>query len=290
MATRTRKKIVSLSVIGLLVIVLSACASLIDTATARLSENLATAILNQDDPATVRDGAPAYLLMSDAQIQGAPNNAPLLLAGARLYSAYASAFVTDQARAQRLAGKALDYARQALCLKLREVCAATTQPYHELQPRLDKLTQGDVPVLYTFASTWAGWIQAHSANWDALAEVPKIEAMMLRIVALDETYDGGGAHLYLGIINSQLPPALGGRPEVGQAHFQRAIELSAGRNLMAKVFYARHYARLVFDRELHDRLLREVRAADPHAANLTLGNVLAQEQATALLSSADDFF
>ena len=40
----------------------------------------------------------------------------------------------------------------------------------------------------------------------------------------------------------------------------RAVEISGGRNLMAKVLFARHYARLVFDQGLHDRLLGEVLA------------------------------
>jgi hypothetical protein len=59
---------------------------------------------------------------------------------------------------------------------------------------------------------------------------------------------------------------------------------------MAKVEYARRYARLMFDRELHDRLLQEVLAADPVYPELTLSNVLAQRQAKELLQSAEDYF
>jgi hypothetical protein len=57
-----------------------------------------------------------------------------------------------------------------------------------------------------------------------------------------------------------------------------------------KVEYARRYARLVFDRELHDRLLREVIDAPAEAPNLTLFNVLAKQQAHELLQSAEDYF
>ena len=73
-------------------------------------------------------------------------------------------------------------------------------------------------------------------------------------------------------------------------HFERAIALSEGRDASAKVLFARQYARLVFDRPLHDRLLNEVLAQDPHAPGLTLSNVLAREQAEALLAAADDYF
>ena len=64
---------------------LSGCASLISSATSRMADNITLAILNQDDPATVRDGAPAYLLMLDGLIEGDPENVDLLLAGAKLY-------------------------------------------------------------------------------------------------------------------------------------------------------------------------------------------------------------
>jgi hypothetical protein len=59
---------------------------------------------------------------------------------------------------------------------------------------------------------------------------------------------------------------------------------------MAKVEFARHYARLMFDRALHDRLLHEVLATDPEAPGRTLSNVLAQQQAQQLLDSAAEYF
>ncbi len=51
-----------------------------------------------------------------------------------------------------------------------------------------------------------------------------------------------------------------------------------------------YYARLVFDRPLFERLLKEVLAADPHVPGITLMNVVAQQRATKLLESADDYF
>jgi hypothetical protein len=83
---------------------------------------------------------------------------------------------------------------------------------------------------------------------------------------------------------------MGGKPEEGRRQFEKAIAISGGDDLMAKVEYARRYARMVFNRELHDRLLREVLAADPVQPGLTLGNVLAQRQARELLESAADYF
>ena len=52
---------------------------------------------------------------------------------------------------------------------------------------------------------------------------------------------------------------------------------------------ANQYARLIFDRELHDRLLQEVLAADVQAPGLTLMNTVAQERPNST-DSADDYF
>ena len=273
-----------------LLLVLAGCAALMRPASSRFAENLTSSILDQNDVETVRDGAPAYLLAVDGLIEGDPGNAALLLTGARLYGAYASAFVEDEARAQRLWDRALGYARRALCSENSKQCGALERPFDDFVLSLEAVDRSDVPALYGFGAAWAGWVQAHSEEWGAVAEVPKIEALMRRVVDLDEPYDHGGAHLYLGVLLTQRPASLGGQPEQGREHFERAIALSQGRNLMAKVFYARSYARLVFDRPLHDRLLREVLAADPQAPGLTLSNTLAREEARDLLDEADEYF
>jgi len=110
------------------------------------------------------------------------------------------------------------------------------------------------------------------------------------VAELDEGYDYGGPQLYLGVFETLLPPSMGGRPEVGRSHFEKAIALSQGRFLMSKVMFAEQYARLLFNRELHDRLLEEVLAADPNVPGLTLINAVAQRRARELLDSADEYF
>jgi hypothetical protein len=147
-----------------------------------------------------------------------------------------------------------------------------------------------LPVLVGAGSAWATWIRANSDDWSAVADKARVDAMMQRVVALDETYDEGAAYVYLGILATLLPEAMGGKPEEGRKDFERAIELSGGRNLMAKVLLAQNYARLIFDRDMHDRLCREVVEADPEAPGLTLANTIAQEQAQALLDDSEDYF
>jgi len=269
---------------------LTGCASMVSSATSKMADNISLAIQNQDDPGTVRDGAPAYLLMIDGLIEGDPQNEDLLLAGSKLYGSYTSAFVADEARAQRLASKSLAYARRAVCLDLEAVCLASAQKLEFFTASIDDTSRRDLKLLYAYAVAWAGWVQINSADWNAVADLAKVTALFERCLELDETYDRGGAHLYLGVIKSLVPAALGGKPEVARAHFERARELSAGENLMVNVLMAKHYARAVYDQELHDQLLLEVQMAESDYSGYTLINTLAKREADQLLAESADFF
>jgi hypothetical protein len=266
---------------------LAGCAAVISRATDPLADNLTQAILNHDDPATVAAAVPTYLVLLDSLLQSAPEDPGLLLASATLHSAFAGNFVTAPARAQRLHGRALGLALQAACLGASG-CSLRSQPYGAFEAWVRD--QDDTAMLYTLGTTWAGYVQAHSANWQAVAELARVRALLERVLALDEGHEHGGAHLYLGVLDTLVPPALGGRPEAGRTHFERAWALSGQRHLTAKVLLAERYARLLFDRDLHDEALREVLAADPEAPGLTLANHLAQAQARALLADADSYF
>lgn len=262
----------------------------VSTVTGRFADSLSGAILNNNDLETVEAGGPAYLLMIDGLLREDPGNESLLRSAADLYTAYASLYVTDTVRKQKLTDKAMDYALQALCVENRDGCGLRKKDFEAFQKSVEQMGDKDVPYLYTLGTAWAGWIDAHQKDWNAVADISRVEALMNRVIVLNEGYQDGGAHLYLGILATLLPPALGGKPEIGRQHFERAIALSHGKNLMVKVTYARQYARLVFDRKLHDRLLTSVIEADPEVEGYTLMNTLAQKDARALLDGADDYF
>jgi len=272
------------------VVLTAGCSSIMSSATTGLAESLTNAVLNQNDPETVRQGAPAYLLLIDGLIADNPDNPELLMAGANLYSSYAGAFVDDPERASRLSRKGRDYGWAAWCRVEKDACEIWSAPYEDFERVVGGMRPKDVSVLYGAGAAWASWIRANTDDWSAIADKARVDAMMQRVVALDESYEEGTAFLYLGILATLLPEAMGGKPEQGRADFERVIELSDGRNLMAKVLLAHSYARLVFDRDLHDRLCREVIDADPVAPGLTLTNTMAQEEARALLGSSEDYF
>ncbi len=257
---------------------------------ARLDDSLGRAVMQNNDLATVEAGLPSYLLMIDGLIVNWPERSGLLMTGADLYGAYAGVFVKNEARAARLNEKALDYALRGACAHDGDYCDLRGIEVPAFEALLDAAGQDDVPVLFSLGSAWAGYIQTHTDDWNAVAELSRVRLLMERVVALDEDYRYGQAHMYLGVLNSILPASLGGRPEQARDHFERAVALSEGRNLLARVLFAEHYARLVFDRELHDEQLRKVLDAEPDAPDLTLQNTYAKKQAQQLLDGADDYF
>lgn len=254
------------------------------------SDSLTSAILDQNDIEIVREGLPAYLLITDGLIEQQPENTDLLVSGAKLYALYASELVKDPARARKLSRKSRDYAERALCLKRPSLCHIDQLAHDAFAPALQNADHTALNELYTYGLAWAAWLQAHSRDWNAIADRPKIESLFERILELDESFDSGRAHYYLGLLRSQLSPALGGNPEAAKSHFERAIELSRSNDLAIKVALARNYARMLYDRELHDRLLREVLQADPNVPGLFLSNTIAQQEAQQLLDESDSYF
>jgi hypothetical protein len=288
--SRLRGRLVAAVCLAWATLALPGCSLFIDRAVDGASSNLTAAILNQDDPETVRDGAPAYLLLMDSLVEGSPTDAGILQGASGLYAAYAGVFVDDPERARRLASRARDYGSRGLCAEASRYCGIDDLAQDEFQAVMDEADREDVPALYAYALGWLVWLKANSDDFQALVDLPRVESVLERIIELDEGYERGSAHVYTGVLQTLLPPALGGRPEPARMHFERAIELSDGRDLSAKVEYARSYARLLYERELHDRLLTEVLEADPTEPGLTLFNTLAQRDALALLETADDYF
>jgi len=272
------------------VLLLSGCSYFISSATVDMTENLSQAILNNNDLATVEAGGPAYLLMVDSLLYRSPDNESLLRGASNIYTAYTTVFVKDKARAKKLTEKALSYALRAICIRRPKTCGFREVNFQEFNNTISTLEIKDVPDLFTLGSAWSAWIQMNREDWNAIAEISRVEAIMKRVVELDEFYQDGGAHLYLGVLTTFLPPALGGKPNVGRRHFERALEISKNKNLMVKVLYARHYARLMFDQKLHDRLLNEVLEAKTDVPGYTLSNTLAQQQAMELIKSGEEYF
>ena len=184
-----------------------------------MADNLTEAILNQNDLETVRDGAPAYLLMIDSMIGGDPKNTRLLLSGAKLYASYTTVFIADEERAKRLSNTSLEYAKAALCWIWKRFVRRLT-PNRPILKLLYRRFQNWMCLYFTGSPVHglAGYREMPRTGMRSPI-YPNSRLCLNAASALNEAYDNGGGHLYLAVLATQLPPSLGGKPEKGRMHF-----------------------------------------------------------------------
>jgi hypothetical protein len=286
------RRIVRSSLLAFSLLVLAGCAIVVQRAADGLSSGLTAGVGNHDDIDTVADGLPAYLLLLDGLIEGDPDNPALLLSAARLYDTYAGGFVHDAERAKRLSERSFAYAKRGICARDRDFCAQLQDSdFDRFNAYVAEYVGAkDVDAAYTLAASWVGWLRADTADWNRIADLPRIETLLNRVNVLAPTHDHGNVLAYLGVLDCLRPESLGGKPARGQERLQAADAVDAGRNLLPKVLNAEYCARLLFDRDAHDRMLAEVLAADANVPGLTLSNTIAKRRAAELVESGKDYF
>ena len=292
------KRILTTGII-LISLLVSSCSLYIDSFT----NNLNTAITSSNDPQTIMQALPAYIVLLDALVESDPLDKETLLASVNLMNAYSSLlgsqydlvedlpdYEINKISKQRktLNQKALKRAEQAICIYKEKYCNLTQIKFNNLALMLEDMDSEDINILYKMATAWVSWIQVNTDDWNAMAQIAQIKLLMEKIVAYDESIDNGNAHVYLGVLNSIIPETLGGKPELGKQHFESAIRLSNGTNLMAKALYAEYYARLVFNEKLHHSLILEILTDKKNEHGLI--NTLAIEKAKSLQRTASDYF
>ncbi len=154
-----------------------------------------------------------------------------------------------------------------------------------------RVGRGKMPALFWTAFAWGGYINWSKDDPTAIISLGKVERIMARAAELNNTYFYGGPHLFFGVYYGSRPEMLGGNKQKSQEEFEKAIKISHGRFLFAKVLYAQFYAVQAQDRGLFDRLLREVITTDVNVLpEQRLGNILAQQRAQTLLGKANSLF
>ncbi len=260
-------------------------------ATASLLEDIARASYKQSDLKLIRQGMPSYLMMIDGMVEAVPENRQLLITAAQSYASYASAFIQDEDKAYAavLYAKARSYALRAL--EQNGFKNPVSRPFDDFENGLQKMKKSDVTYLFWAASCWGSWISLNRGSMEAMAELPRVVAMMKRVLVLDEAYYYGGAYLFMGIVEASTPWMAGGDLNLAREYFLKAIELADGKFLLSRVYYADYYAKKAFDRALFISTLEDViKTPVDIEPELTLLNTVAHKKALKMIAEADDYF
>ena len=250
------------------------------------------AMNRETDLELARASIPANLKMIEALLLADPGNVAYRIQAATGFYGYALGFVEsdDPDRAIALYQRAHAQARRAL---EHEGISASTLLGDKaaLQQSLAKLDARAVPALFWTAATWAKWIELQLDNPERLDELPRVEALMQRVLTLDETYYYAGAHVFFGVYYGSRPPMFGGDYVRSAQYFDRAAALNQNQLQLVEVYRARYLLRQMGERDaFHATLSRVVDAPASMDADLNLANALAKKQAAALLAQEKDLF
>lgn len=304
------KKTISLPLAGtILVSSLLAGCGIKQTAvnvTAQIMSTGTPAIEEEEDVAYANQASLASLKTLEAMQRSNPNDSTTLFLLTKSFGAYTFAFVENDIleakgnneafeklateRAKRFYGRGKKFG-VLLLSKNKAFKKTVVGPSDDFKAALNKFHKKDVPDLFWTAFNWGNLINFSKDSPEAIVELPKVEAIMRRVIELDDTYNYSGPHLFLGAFYASRPPMLGGQPEEAKKEFELAIEQTAGKYYMAKVLYAQFYAVQTQNKGLFENLLKEVANADPATmSSQRLANELAIRRAQILLQKEKLFF
>jgi tetratricopeptide (TPR) repeat protein len=246
----------------------------------------------EGDLELARGALGSNLKLIEALIKGDPENEKLLLIAAQGFNAYALAFAEDDSveRARAFYTRGRDYALRVLTHNAR-LTEALGGDLLSFQAALKTLSKDDVPVVFWTAFGWGSYINISRSDVGAMADLPKVLAMMEFVRDKDPGYYHGGAYLMLGSIEGSMPRVLGGKPEKSKEYFERALALNGGKFLLTYVYYAKTYAVQEQDQELFESLLKKVEEASLETfPEARLPNAIAKKKAKLLHDHINELF
>lgn len=252
-------------------------------------ERGAEAFYEEPDPGLAREAFGSQLKLLEGLLKSDPRNPRFKRLLAEGFGGYAFLFLEDS-DAERAKGAYLrgrDYALGTLPPELARLPELTLD---QVNAAAGAAGPGDAPALFWAAYGWGGWINLSKDNPLAVADLPKVVALMERVQELSPGYYFGGPDLFLGSYHALRPRMLGGDPNKAKAHFDSARRSSSDQFLLARVLAAQYYAVAVQDQELFHKLLTEVLEASPEVPKARLANAVAKQKAKRLLEKADDLF
>ncbi|MBN2365174.1 MAG: hypothetical protein EH225_03650, partial [Calditrichaeota bacterium] len=221
-----------------------------------------------------------------------PKNRDIIILLAQGYGSYSLGFVEDQSpgRAKVFYLRAREYGFKALKMTeaFRDSIPQREEPFMN---RLQKIKEEDVPALFWTGFAWGGWINLSKDDPQAIFDLNKVKAIMNRVIELDEDFFYGAAHLFFGSIFGSLPRMLGGSPDKAKEHFDRCLELSHNRLMLAYVYLAKYYAHPMLDDGLFDKYLKIVlEAPDDVLPENKLITAIAKDKAQKLIIKKEELF
>ena len=263
-----------------------------------------TTFASDEDPELVKAAVPFSLKLMESLLNENPRHEGLLLASATGFTQYGYAFVQEDAdemedkdlvaaeemrgRARRLYLRARNYGLRGLEVRHKRFEKALRA---NAKTVVSAANAKDVPLLYWTAISWAAAISLSKDNPDLIAELPCVEAMMNRALALNEAFDYGAIHVYFITYEMSRSGGTGDPATRSRQHFERALALSGGQQAGPMVSFAEAVCVQKQDLKEFETLLHQALAINPDLKpEWRLANLVMQRRAKWLLSRTDQLF
>lgn len=255
-------------------------------------EETVNEVYRDPDTAMVESGIPGNLLLLRGLCRSEPGNAEVQRLTAQSYFSYAMGFVEDRdpARASLIYNEGMRLGLEALRRRSWFRRAEEGTPLPDASG-LRGMKRTDVPLVFWTVANWSSWIGQNLDRPEAVAQLPRVQAYLDRVLELQPDYFFGMPHVLLGSLLGFRPRMLGGDPEKGKEQFEEAFRISQGRMMVFQVLYAKYYCRQVLDQACFDQSLQEVlQTPADKFPDYRLWNEIAQRKARHLQQMRDELF
>jgi len=259
---------------------------------------------SDNDVELIGAAAPFSLKLMESVLAETPDHRELLLAVTKGFVQYAYAYVelpadeledrnvkaayAERDRARRLYLRARNYGLHGL-----EVSHPGLAKSLKTDPKgaLAATTVEDVGLLYWTGVAWAAAISLSKDDPFLVADLPTVGALVQRALVLDESYDHGAIHVFLISYEMSRAGVSSRAVRVARRHYDRAVELSDGKQAAPFVTYAESVCVSEHDRAQFRTLLQHALKLDTNAEpDSRLANLVMQRRARWLLGRTDLLF
>jgi predicted anti-sigma-YlaC factor YlaD len=260
---------------------------------------------SDDDPDLVADALPFSLKLIESLLAESPQHKGLLLAATSGFTEYSRAFVEQRsdeaqkddlersermrARARRLYARAHSYGMRGLETGYPGISKAIED---DPEAALARVRKTDVALLYWAAASLGLEISASNVDPHMIVRLPVVDAMIQRVVELDEKWGEGAVPEFLismesvraGVSKEEMQKAM-------RSHFERSLALSGGARASLFVSFAENACVPAQNRAEFQSMIGRALAIDVDLKPAyRLANLVAQRRAQWLLGRIDELF
>ena len=270
------------------------------------------ALKQESDYEMARQAIPGALKTVEGFWVVDPGNKNLIQILTEGYCQYGTAFVEDDGEAAQLVQdlRGVDYNHERAtkmftrCLNyaLRSLGERWQRDMFGDDATLQALLREDAGPGKRFAIMYAGLalgsiINHNLTRVDLLGYLPTVEAILNHVLTLDQKQPpkdlahAALPYIALGMIHTGRPAAMGGEPDRARGYFEKALQITGGKFLLARSLMAYRVGLAKGDRKFfHDQLKQVLETAPSVWPEQRLANEVAHRKARRYLSKEKELF